>query len=124
MAGRIPHRPPASIVSAVTWSRFVTGLTVVVCCRPAPRQIAIFMGKTDPSAPTHQQQSMIIVPMDAPGVKVIRPMMVYGYDDAPHGHAEVRGDWTAGMYVHVGEWERQGGACPPSPACFAMLHIF
>lgn len=54
-----------------------------------PPQVAIFMGKTDPSAPTHQQQSMIIVPMDAPGVKVIRPMMVYGYDDAPHGHAEV-----------------------------------
>jgi alkylation response protein AidB-like acyl-CoA dehydrogenase len=47
------------------------------------------MGKTDPSAPTHRQQSMIIVPMDAPGVKIIRPMMVYGYDDAPHGHAEV-----------------------------------
>lgn len=48
------------------------------------------MGKTDPSAPTHRQQSMIIVPMDAPGVKVVRPMLVYGYDDAPHGHAEVR----------------------------------
>lgn len=55
------------------------------------------MGKTDPTAPTHQQQSMIIVPMDAPGVKVIRPMMVYGYDDAPHGHAEVGcGLWPEG----------------------------
>jgi alkylation response protein AidB-like acyl-CoA dehydrogenase len=47
------------------------------------------MGKTDPSQPTHRQQSMIIVPMDAPGVKIVRPMQVYGYDDAPHGHAEV-----------------------------------
>ncbi|KAL3143656.1 hypothetical protein ABBQ38_002451 [Trebouxia sp. C0009 RCD-2024] len=57
---------------------------------PDPRcKIAIFMGKTDPSAATHKQQSMILVPMDAPGVRVIRPLNVYGYDDAPHGHAEV-----------------------------------
>lgn len=47
------------------------------------------MGKTDPSAPPHAQQSMILVPMTSPGVRIIRPMMVYGYDDAPHGHAEV-----------------------------------
>ncbi|HEX9000709.1 MAG TPA: acyl-CoA dehydrogenase [Blastocatellia bacterium] len=52
-------------------------------------KIAIFMGKTDPSAPTHKQQSMILVPMDAPGVKVERMLNVFGYDDAPHGHAEV-----------------------------------
>lgn len=52
-------------------------------------KIAIFMGKTDPSAPTHKQQSMILVPMDAPGVKVQRMLSVFGYDDAPHGHAEV-----------------------------------
>ena len=57
---------------------------------PDPRcKIAIFMGKTDPSAATHKQQSMILVPMDAPGVQVVRPLNVYGYDDAPHGHAEV-----------------------------------
>jgi len=52
-------------------------------------KIAIFMGKTDPSAQTHKQQSMILVPMDAPGVKVERMLHVFGYDDAPHGHAEV-----------------------------------
>ena len=49
----------------------------------------IFMGKTDPSAPRHKQQSMIIVPMDAPGLTVVRPMHVFGYEDAPHGHAEI-----------------------------------
>jgi acyl-CoA dehydrogenase len=49
----------------------------------------IFMGKTDPSAARHSQQSMILVPMDAPGVKVLRPLQVFGYDDAPHGHMEV-----------------------------------
>jgi acyl-CoA dehydrogenase len=52
-------------------------------------RVAIFMGKTDPVAPLHLQQSMILVPMDAPGVTVKRLLTVYGYDDAPHGHAEV-----------------------------------
>ncbi|MFZ0634769.1 MAG: acyl-CoA dehydrogenase family protein [Candidatus Acidiferrales bacterium] len=52
-------------------------------------KIAIFMGKTDPSAPVHKQQSMILVPMDAPGVKIERLLSVFGYDHAPHGHAEV-----------------------------------
>ena len=52
-------------------------------------KIAIFMGKTDPSAPAHKQQSMILVPMDAPGVKVERLLTVFGYDHAPHGHGEV-----------------------------------
>jgi len=55
-------------------------------------KIAIFMGKTDPSAPVHKQQSMILVPMDAPGVKVERLLKVYGYDHAPHGHGEVTFD--------------------------------
>ena len=51
--------------------------------------IVIFMGKSDPEAGRHNQQSMILVPMDTPGVKVMRPLTVYGYDDAPHGHAEM-----------------------------------
>jgi acyl-CoA dehydrogenase len=52
-------------------------------------RIMIFMGKTDPEAPRHSQQSMILVPMDTPGVKVTRPLSVMGYDDAPHGHMEL-----------------------------------
>jgi len=52
-------------------------------------KIAIFMGKTDTSAPRHKQQSMVLVPMDASGVKIERLLTVYGYDHAPHGHAEV-----------------------------------
>ncbi|HEY1910972.1 MAG TPA: acyl-CoA dehydrogenase family protein [Vicinamibacterales bacterium] len=52
-------------------------------------KIAIFMGKSDPAAPRHQQQSMILVPMDTPGVTVRRMLTVFGYDDAPHGHAEM-----------------------------------
>ncbi len=52
-------------------------------------KIAIFMGKTDRSAPVHKQQSMILVPMDTPGVKIERLLPVFGYDHAPHGHAEI-----------------------------------
>ena len=52
-------------------------------------QILIFMGKTNPDAGRHSQQSMILVPMETAGVEVIRPLTVYGYDDAPHGHAEM-----------------------------------
>jgi acyl-CoA dehydrogenase len=57
---------------------------------PDPRcKILIFMGKTDPNAANkHQQQSMILVPMDTPGVKLLRPLTVFGDDDAPHGHGE------------------------------------
>ena len=51
--------------------------------------IFIFMGKTDPVAPRHSQQSMILVPRDAPGITILRPLSVFGYDDAPHGHMEV-----------------------------------
>ena len=52
-------------------------------------RIAIVMGKTDPDADKHKQQSMILVPMDTPGVEIIRPLTVFGYDHAPHGHAEI-----------------------------------
>ena len=55
------------------------------------RRCALFilMGKTDPEAPKHRQQSMILIPADAPGVTLVRPLTVFGYDDAPHGHFEV-----------------------------------
>ena len=53
-------------------------------------KVLIFMGKTDPTAPKHLQQSMILVPIDTPGVTVVRALTVFGYDDAPHGHAEMR----------------------------------
>jgi acyl-CoA dehydrogenase len=52
-------------------------------------KIAIFMGKTDPTAAPHRQQSMILVPVDTPGVKIVRLLTVFGYDHAPHGHAEI-----------------------------------
>jgi acyl-CoA dehydrogenase len=52
-------------------------------------KVAIFMGKTDEDAPKHRQQSMILVPMDAAGVRVVRMLSVFGYDHAPHGHAEI-----------------------------------
>jgi acyl-CoA dehydrogenase len=52
-------------------------------------KIAIFMGKTNPAAPPYKQQSMILVPMDSPGLKIIRLLTVFGYDHAPHGHAEI-----------------------------------
>jgi len=52
-------------------------------------KIAIVMGKTDKNAERHRQQSQILVPLDTPGVKVVRMLPVFGFDDAPHGHAEV-----------------------------------
>jgi acyl-CoA dehydrogenase len=55
-------------------------------------KIYIFMGKTDPDAPRHSQQSMVLVPADTPGITVMRPLSVFGYDDAPHGHMEVNFD--------------------------------
>jgi acyl-CoA dehydrogenase len=55
-------------------------------------KIIIFMGKTDPQAPKHSQQSMVLVPRDTPGVKVLRHLPVFGYDDAPHGHMEIAFD--------------------------------
>ena len=52
-------------------------------------KVAIFMGKSDPAAPKHKQQSMIVVPMDTPGVTIQRMLTVFGYDHAPHGHGEI-----------------------------------
>jgi len=52
-------------------------------------KIAIVMGKTNPDEKRYRQQSMVLVPLDTPGVKVVRPLSVFGYDHAPHGHAEI-----------------------------------
>jgi acyl-CoA dehydrogenase len=52
-------------------------------------KVFIVMGKTDPEAARHAQQSMILVPADTPGISIVRPLPVFGYDDAPHGHCEI-----------------------------------
>ena len=52
-------------------------------------KLAIVMGKTDPDAPSHSQQSQILVALDTPGIEIVRMLPVFGFDDAPHGHAEV-----------------------------------
>jgi acyl-CoA dehydrogenase len=52
-------------------------------------KLYIVMGKTDPDAETHKQQSMILVPSDAPGIRILRPVTVFGYDEAPHGHMDI-----------------------------------
>jgi acyl-CoA dehydrogenase len=64
-------------------------------------KLLIFMGLTDPDGPRHQQHSMILVPRDAPGVTVVRPLPVFGYDDAPHGHAEVLFEHVRVPYENV-----------------------
>jgi acyl-CoA dehydrogenase len=70
------------IVSGRKW--WISGASDPRC------KVFIFMGQTDPTnADRHRRQSMILVPRDAPGVGVLRPLLVFGYDDAPHGHAEV-----------------------------------
>jgi acyl-CoA dehydrogenase len=65
----------------------------------------IVMGKTDPEAPKHAQQSMILVPADTPGIEVKRPLSVFGYDDAPHGHMEIalRGVRVPADHLLLGE---------------------
>jgi acyl-CoA dehydrogenase len=55
-------------------------------------KIAIFMGKTDPAASRHQQQSMVLLPLETAGVKIVRLLTVFGYDHAPHGHGEIQFD--------------------------------
>ena len=96
-------------------------------------RICIFMGKTDPSAPTHKQQSMILVPMASPGVTIVRPLTVYGYDDAPHGHAELlfevhtsdfRSDQllsSRSMSSVYGEGTWWSSMCGDLPACLCLL---
>ena len=87
-----PTPPTSSCRSAATATRYViNGRKWWITGAPHPLcKIFIVMGKTDPDAARHEQQSMILVPRDTPGVEVVRPLTVFGYDDAPHGHAEVR----------------------------------
>jgi acyl-CoA dehydrogenase len=76
-------------------------------------EVAILMGKTDPEAPRHEQQSMILIPLDTPGVNIERTLRVFGYDDAPHGHAEISFDevrvpasnmiWDAGKGFRIAQ---------------------
>lgn len=78
----IRHAGDHYVIDGVKW--WISGAGDPRC------RIYIVMGKTDPEAPRHAQQSMILVPADTPGVRVVRALNVFGYDDAPHGHMEVR----------------------------------
>ena len=81
VATRIERQGDEYVINGVKWWSSGAG---------DPRcRILIVMGKTDSHAPRHAQQSMILVPMDTPGVRVLRPLTVFGADDAPHGHMEI-----------------------------------
>src|SRR4051794_897142 len=84
IASRIERRGDEYVINGRKW--WISGAGDPRC------KVYIFMGKTDPEAPRHSQQSMILVPADAPGIKVLRPLSVFGYDDAPHGHMEITFD--------------------------------
>ena len=85
IAARIERVPGKSgdeyVINARKW--WISGAGDPRC------KIYIFMGKTDPEAARHSQQSMILVPADTKGITVLRPLQVFGYDDAPHGHMEI-----------------------------------
>lgn len=77
------HQKRSSLKTCIHVSRWISGAG-------DPRNaVHLVMGKTDPTAPKHQQQTVVIVPANAPGVKLLRPMKIFGYDDAPEGHLEV-----------------------------------
>jgi acyl-CoA dehydrogenase len=84
IAARIVRDGDHYVVDGLKW--WTTGATDPRCA------VYIVMGLTDPDGPPHARHAMILVPADAPGVSVVRPLTVFGYDDAPHGHAEVRFD--------------------------------
>jgi acyl-CoA dehydrogenase len=81
IATRIERQGDSYVVNGHKW--WISGAGDPRC------KVFITMGKTDPEAPRHSQQSMIVVPADASGIRIVRPLNVFGYDDAPHGHVEM-----------------------------------
>jgi len=81
IATRIERRGDEYVINGHKW--WISGAADPRCA------IFITMGKSDPDAPKHSQQSMVLVPADAPGIRIVRPLNVMGYDDAPHGHVEM-----------------------------------
>jgi acyl-CoA dehydrogenase len=81
IATRIERRGNEYVINGHKW--WISGAADPRCA------VFITMGKTDPEAPRHSQQSMVIVPADAKGIRIHRPLTVFGYDDAPHGHVEM-----------------------------------
>ena len=81
IATRIERHGDEYVVNGHKW--WISGAADPRCA------IFITMGKTDPEAPRHSQQSMVLVPADTKGVRIVRPLNVFGYDDAPHGHVEM-----------------------------------
>jgi acyl-CoA dehydrogenase len=81
VATRIDKDGDAFVINGHKW--WISGAGDPRC------KLFIVMGKTDPSADRHRQQSMILVPSDTPGITIKRPLPVFGYDDAPHGHCEI-----------------------------------
>jgi acyl-CoA dehydrogenase len=81
IATRIERRGNEYVINGHKW--WISGAADPRCA------VFITMGKTDPEAPRHSQQSMVIVPADSKGIRIVRPLTVFGYDDAPHGHVEM-----------------------------------
>jgi acyl-CoA dehydrogenase len=81
IATRIERQGDDYVINGHKW--WISGAADPRCA------VFITMGKTDPEAPRHSQQSMVIVPADAKGIRIVRPLTVFGYDDAPHGHVEM-----------------------------------
>ena len=78
---RIRREGDSYVIDGRKW--WITGAMNQRC------RIAIVLGKTDPDGPRHSQQSMILVPMDTPGIRILRPLRTLGFDEPPHGHAEM-----------------------------------
>jgi alkylation response protein AidB-like acyl-CoA dehydrogenase len=81
IATRIERQGDDYVINGHKW--WISGASDPRCA------IYIVMGKTDPDAPRHAQQSMVLVPANTPGLRIVRPLNVMGYDDAPHGHVEM-----------------------------------